>query len=139
MKLKKKPLQFFFMIKILNLVFFEFVINSIKDLNKTLTVKNKQILKMRKLNKTITLFPIYINLFSTKKINTQKSEKRVYTDVRRVDLIKEKQILLFKALNEELEAQHKIFFINLYLNRYNKIIISELIESTQILQNLKML
>jgi len=114
-------------------------INSIKDLNKTLTVKNKQILKMRKLNKTITLFPIYINLFSTKKINTQKSEKRVYTDVRRVDLIKEKQILLFKALNEELEAQHKIFFINLYLNRYNKIIISELIESTQILQNLKML
>ena len=87
---------------------------------------------MRKSNKTIILFPIYINLFSTKNINTQKSEKRVYINVNRVDLIKEKQILLSKALNKELEPQHRVFFINLYLNRYNKINTSKLIKSIQI-------
>lgn len=139
MKLKKKSLSFFFIIKNLNPVFFELLLDSIKEFNENLEVKNNQIIKLRKTNKTVTLFLIYINLFSTKKINTQKNEKRVYVDINRVDLIEEKGRLLYKVLNKELKTQHKVYFLNRYLNRYNKINTFQLIESTQIIQNLRLL
>ena len=95
---------------------------------------------MRKSNKTITLFPIYLNLFSTKKISNQETEKRLHVNISSPNLIKESQkLLLSKVINKKLEPQYKVFFANLYLSRYNKINASQLIESTQILQNLKML
>ena len=139
MKLKKKTLQFFFMVKILNPVFFELLIDTIKDFNKNSTFKNNQVIKLKKSNKTITLFTIYLNIFSTKKISNQENEKQVYVNVKRVDLIKRKKRLLYKVLNRELEPQCKVFFINPYLRRYNKINTFQLIQSTQILQHLKML
>lgn len=141
MKLKKKKtLQIFFLIKNLNPVFFELLIDSIKDFNKNSKFKNKQIIKLRKSNKTITLFPIYLNLFSTKKISNQETEKRLHVNISSPNLIKESQkLLLSKVINKKLEPQYKVFFANLYLSRYNKINASQLIESTQILQNLKML
>lgn len=139
MKLKKKTLQFFFLVKILNPVFFELLIDTIKDFNKNSTFKNNQVIKLKKSNKTITLFTIYLNIFSTKKISNQENEKQVYVNVKRVDLIKRKKRLLYKVLNRELEPQCKVFFINPYLRRYNKINTFQLIQSTQILQHLKML
>ena len=139
MKLKKKTSKFFFMVKILNPVFFELLIDTIKDFNKNSAFKNNQVIKLKKSNKTITLFIIYLNIFSTKKISNQENEKQVYVNLKRVDLIKRKKRLLYKVLNKELELQYKVFFINLYLRRYNKINTFQLIQSTQILQHLKML
>ena len=127
------------MVKILNPVFFELLIDTIKDFNKNSTFKNNQVIKLKKSNKTITLFTIYLNIFSTKKISNQENEKQVYVNVKRVDLIKRKKRLLYKVLNRELEPQCKVFFINPYLRRYNKINTFQLIQSTQILQHLKML
>ena len=139
MELKKKTLKIFFMVKDLNPVFFELLIDSVRDCNKSLPIKNKRIIKLRQSNKTITLFPIYLNLFSTKKINTQENNKRVYVNTNRVESVKEKQRLLSKILDKELEPQCKFFFINLYLRRDTKISAFQIIKSTQRLQSLKMI
>lgn len=140
MKLKKKKmLKIFFMINDLNPLFFELLIDSLRDFNKNLTGKNRRIIKLRQSNKTITLFPIYLNLFSAKKINTQKNEKQIYGNISRVNLIKEKERLLFRVLNKKFEPQHNFFLVNLYLSRSKKISTFQVIKSTQILQNLKMI
>lgn len=139
MKLKKKKtLQIFFMIKDLNPFFFELLTDSIRDFNKNLVSKNKRIIKSRRSNKTITLFPIYLNLFSTTK-NTQVNKERVYRHSNSVDLIKKEQKLLSKVLNKEVEPPCKFISNHLYLSRYNKNSTLQRIKSIQKLQNLKMI
>ena len=124
------------MIKDLNPVFFELLIDSVKDCNKNLGLKNKRSLK---LNKTITLFLIYLNIFSTKKINIQENKKQIYVDINSVDLTKEHQILFFKVLNKELEPRSPVFFADLYSSTDYRVSTFQKTKSAKILENLNMI
>ena len=137
---KKKILQIFFLVRDLNPIFFELLIDSVKDLNKNLVDRNKRLIKLKKVNRTIALFSIYLTLFSTKKVNTQKNEKQIYVNVNKVEFLKEKQILLSKVLNRKVEPKVKIFFVNFYLSPSNNISnFHQIKKSAQILKKLKLI
>lgn len=143
MKLKKKKviLSTFFLIKDLNPLFFELLIDSIKNSKKNLTIKKKKIPNLKVSNKTFTLFTIYLNIFSTKKLNTQKNEKEeVNLKSTRANslylIIKNRLLPEIEIQDNELNSQIKKSLFFLYLNRYNKVRTSQMIKSIQIIKNL---
>jgi hypothetical protein len=128
LKKQKRILSVLFLIKNLDLGFFELLIDSITD------SKKNQINK----NKGITLFTIYLNLFSTKKLNIQPSEKKLDPKMINTNLVysllKEPSI---QTTNKESKVLlKKTFFSNIYFNRFNELFMSQIINSTQIIERL---
>lgn len=133
---KKRTLLVFFMIKHLNPFFFEVILDSVRDFNKNLIGKNIKLVKLRQMNKVITLFPIYLNLFSAKKLTPQKNQiSRKITTRNLLDLKKEERFP-FESLNKKSNNECKLLIVDLYLNRYNKISTSQIIKSTEMILNL---
>lgn len=133
---KKRTLLVFFMIKHLNPFFFEVILDSVRDFNKNLIGKNIKLVKLRQMNKVITLFPIYLNLFSAKKLTPQKNQiSRKITTRNLLDLKKEERFS-FESLNKKSNNECKLLIVDLYLNRYNKISTSQIIKSTEMILNL---
>ena len=130
LKKQKRILSVLFLIKNLDLGFFELLIDSIKD------SKKNQINK----NKGITLFPIYLNLFSTKKLKIQHSEKKLDPKMTNTNLIysllKQPSISIQPTNKESKFLLKKIFFYNIYFNRFNELLTSQIIDSTQIIERL---
>ena len=130
LKKQKRILSVLFLIKNLDLGFFELLIDSIKD------SKKNQINK----NKGITLFPIYLNLFSTKKLKIQHSEKKLDPKMINTNLIysllKQPSISIQPTNKESKFLLKKIFFYNIYFNRFNELLTSQIIDSTQIIERL---
>nr|YP_009327087.1 hypothetical protein [Pleurocladia lacustris]ANS57592.1 hypothetical protein [Pleurocladia lacustris]ANS57735.1 hypothetical protein [Pleurocladia lacustris] len=130
LKKKKRIASIFFLLRALNPFFFELLMDSIKDFNKTLINKNK----------IIILFTFYLNLFSTEKLNLQKTVKeldqKIPTDNELYSILK--QISFSKnTMNKELKFLfEKNFFCNLYLHRYNELLTLQIIMSNQIIKNL---
>lgn len=138
MKLRKKrTLWVFFMVKNLNPFFFEVVLDSVRDLNKNLIIKNIKLLKLRQVNKFVTLFPIYLNLFSTKKLTPQTTQ--IDRKINNKDLLKlrNKEKFLLDVLSKNLNTQQKLLIGDLYLKRFNKISTTQIRKSTEMLLNLK--
>ncbi|CAN0259829.1 unnamed protein product [Ectocarpus fasciculatus] len=124
LKKQKRILSVLFLIKNLDLGFFELFIDSIKD------SKKNQINK----NKGITLFTIYLNLFSTKKLKIQHSERKLDPKMINTNLV---YSLLKQPTNKESKfLLRKTFFYNIYLNRFNELLTSQIIDSTQIIERL---
>jgi len=124
------------MIKHLNPFFFEVILDSVRDFNKNLIGKNIKLVKLRQMNKVITLFPIYLNLFSAKKLTPQKNQiSRKITTRNLLDLKKEERFP-FESLNKKSNNECKLLIVDLYLNRYNKISTSQIIKSTEMILNL---
>lgn len=138
MKLRKKrTLWVFFMVKNLNPFFFEVVLDSVRDLNKNLIIKNIKLLKLRQVNKFVTLFPIYLNLFSTKKLTPQTTQ--IDRKINNKDLLKlrNKEKFLLDVLSKNSNTQQKLLIGDLYLKRFNKISTTQIRKSTEMLLNLK--
>lgn len=130
LKKQKQILSVLFLIKNLDLVFFELLIASIKD------SKKNQINK----NKVITLFTIYLNIFSTKKLKIQHSKKKLNPKMINTNLVyslsKQPSLSIKSRKKESKSILKKIFFSNIYFNRFNELLTSQIISSTQIIERL---
>jgi len=130
LKKQKRILAVLFLIKNLDLVFFELLIDSIKD------SKKNQINK----NQVITLFTIYLNLFSTKKLKIQHSEKKLSPKMINTNLVysllKQPSLSLKSTNKASKKLFKKTFFYNIYFNRFNELLTSQIICSTQIIERL---
>ena len=130
LKKQKRILSVLFLIKNLDLGFFELLIDSIKDSKKNQINKNKD----------ITLFTIYLNLFSTKKLKIQHSEKKL--DQKTINtkliysLLKQPPISIQTTNKESKFLLKKTFFYKIYFNRFNELLTSQIIDSTQIIERL---
>lgn len=127
----------FFIVQNLNLFFFEVVLDSVRDLNKKLIVKNIKLIKLRQLNKFVTLFPIYLNLFSTKKLTPQKNQLDKKNNNKALLKLTNEELFLLEALNKKSNTEQKFLLVDLYLSRFNKISTSQLRKSTEMVLNLK--
>lgn len=134
MKLKKKTaiLSTFFLIKDLHPFFFEVVIDSIKNSKVSLVAKNKN----------LALFILYLTIFSTKNLNTQKNIKEGVdiqkTKVNFLYSITERKLMTeiglhFNALNP---GFNKNIFFDLYLSRDNEASTLNVLKSIKIIKNL---
>ena len=116
MKLKKKVLTLStcFLIRELDPFFYELVIDSIKIKTAKLNfrVKPKKFLNLKISTKTLALFTLYLNIFSTIKLNITKD----------------------KELNYHL---YKYLFFDLYLKRYHKTNTLEVKKIIQIIENIR--
>lgn len=132
LKKQKQIISVLFLIKNLDLRFFELLIDSIKD------SKKNQINK----NKSLTLFAIYLNLFSTRRLKIQHGKKKL--DLKMINtnlvysLLKQPSISIsIQSTNKESKFQlKKTFFYNIYFNRFNELLTSQIIDSTQIIESL---
>ncbi len=137
---KKRTLLVFFRVKTLNPFFFEVVLDSVRDLNKNLIVKNIKLVKLRQLNKFITLFPIYLNLFSTKKVTPQKNQikkERKINNNKNLLKFRNKEKFILEVLMKKPNIEQKFLIVDLYLNKSNKISTSQIKKSTEMILNLK--
>ena len=130
LKKQKRILSVLFLIKNLDLGFFELLIDSIKDSKKKIINKNKD----------ITLFTIYLNIFSTKKLKIQHSEKKLDQKTINTNLIysllKQPSISIQATNKESKYLLKKTFFYKIYFNRFNELLTSQIIDSTQIIERL---
>nr|QWK43337.1 hypothetical protein [Ecklonia arborea] len=122
----KKIRQFFFLIKDLDPIFFEFLIDNIEYPNKKLTFTKDERLKVSDIN--MLLFFIYCNIFSTEQLNLQFQNK---TNVNNAKdnllyyLNREKRRLRAKALNKELKQDlQKSFFLSINKTKNNERVVS---------------
>lgn len=151
MELNKKTKVFstFFLIKDLNPFFYELVIDSIDSRkiskrNFFLLVKTKKLLNLRISNKTLALFLVYLNIFSAKTINLQKTIKEeVNIQSIRNDLLYSNSITKNKLMRENELPFNKLnprfqksLFFNIYLSRFNKYSALNTRKSMQIIKNL---
>ena len=132
LKKQKQIISVLFLIKNLDLGFFELLIDSIKDSKKN----------QRNKNKSITLFAIYLNLFSTRRLKIQHGKKKL--DLKMINtnllysLLKQPSISI-QSTNKGSKFQlKKTFFYNIYFNRFNELLTSQIIDSTQIIESLDM-
>ena len=140
MELNKKTrvLSTFFLIKDLNPFFYELVIDSIEisKSNLFLFAKTQKLLNLRISNKSLALFLIYLNIFSTKTVNPQKNMREEEVSIRS-DLLYSNSItkneIPFNKLN--IQFQKRLFF-NIYLSRFNKYSAIKIRKSMQIVKNL---
>ena len=130
LKQQKRILSVLFLIKNLDPVFFELLIDSIKDSKKNQMNKNKN----------ITLFIIYLNLFSTKKLKIQHSKEKLNPQMRNTNLVyslsKQPSLSINSTHKESKLQRKKTFFYNIYFNRFNELLTSQIMCSTQIIQRL---
>nr|QWK42486.1 hypothetical protein [Macrocystis pyrifera] len=128
----RKTLQILFLIKDLDPIFFEFLIDNIKYPNKKLIFNKDESLKAS--NKNILLFFIYCNLFSTKQLNkptiTKAKDNLLY------HMNKGKRRVIAKFLNKDLKQQlQKNFFFSISKTKVNKMVSSKILTSIKTLQN----
>lgn len=144
MKLKKKVLTLStcFLIRELDPFFYELVIDSIKTKIAKLNfrLKPKKFLNLKISNKTLALFTLYLNIFSTIKLNTQKNKKKVNLKNIRTNLsyVQTNYTLLNNTKDKELNYQlYKYLFFDLYLKRYHKTSTLEVKKIIQIMENIR--
>jgi len=89
------------------------------------------------LNKFVTLFPIYLNLFSTKKLTPQKNQLDKKNNNKALLKLTNEELFLLEALNKKSNTEQKFLLVDLYLSRFNKISTSQLRKSTEMVLNLK--
>lgn len=133
----RKTLQILFLIKDLDPIFFEFLIDNIEYPNKKLTFTKNESLKTS--NTNIILFFIFCNVFSNKHLNTQLQNKPT-VDTTKENLLyyinKGKRRLIAKVFNKDLKEQlQKSFFLSISQTKYNETISSEILTSIKTLQN----
>ena len=135
LKKRNKILSVFKSSKDLDPFFFELLMDSIRDSNKTLIAKkNPQ-----------SLFIIYSNIFATKKLNRplakeQTLDRKFNKVTKNMNLIysvmEQRSIRKLESNDQQVSFQlKKNLFYNLYLNRYNKLISSQVISSLKIIQS----
>nr|YP_009736331.1 hypothetical protein SlomFM_132 [Scytosiphon promiscuus]QDM58418.1 hypothetical protein SlomFM_132 [Scytosiphon promiscuus]QDM58561.1 hypothetical protein SlomM_132 [Scytosiphon promiscuus] len=135
---RNKILAVFKSIKDLDPLFFELLMDSIRDSNKTLIVKKNP----------KALLIIYSNIFATKKLNIPLAkEKTLGIMINKVNKnniaslyseIKQKPIIKINFRDKQLDYQlknRKNLFFNLYLNRQNELLSSQVISYVKIIQS----
>nr|QWK43054.1 hypothetical protein [Saccharina subsessilis] len=133
----RKTLQILFLIKDLDPIFFEFLIDNIEYPNKKLTFTKNENLKTP--NTNIILFFIYCNVFSTKQLNLQLQNKPT-VDTTKDNLLyyinKGKRRIIAKILNNDLKQQlQKSFFLSISQTKYDETVSSKILTSSKTLQN----
>ena len=139
MKLKKRMviLSICFLIKDLNPFFYELVRDSIKIPETNLIDKTQKFSNLKISSKTLALFTLYLNIFSTIKLNIQQNTKEVkkrnmFYSISKQQLLEENSIT-----NTELNYHiYRHFFFSLYLNR-DKDNINSVLEARKSIQILK--
>lgn len=131
MKLIKKNeiLSTFFLIKDLNPFFYGVVIDSIKNSTGSLIIKNK----------TLALFLIYLNIFSTKNLNTKKRVNMGNTKANLLYPITKHKLMTnskvpFNALNHRFNQS---LFFDVYLSRYNEKTTLKVLKEIRKIKNFK--
>ena len=137
----RKTLQILFLIKDLDPIFFEFLINNIEYPTKKLTFTKDKTLKISDIN--IIFFFMYCNLFSTKQLNIQL-QKKITGDRAKNNLLyyinKGKRTLIAKALNKNLKQQlQKSFFLSINQTKYNEMISSQVLISVETLRRFNLI
>lgn len=140
MKLKKKllTLSTCFLIRELDPFFYELVIESIKIAKIRFIVKTKKFLILRISNKTLALFTLYLNIFSTIKLNSLKNKREANLERSEMNLLYRQTIndLLNTNENKVLNYQiYKYLFFDLFLSRYQKTRTRDIIKIIQIIEN----
>lgn len=141
----RKTLQFLFLIKDLDPIFFEILTDNIEYTNKKLILKKEISLKVFSIYNNIILFFIYCNLFSTKRLNTQlqkkpTGDKATGNSIYPINKGKQKGIrkTLNKAKDLKLQLQ-KNFFLIINQIRSNEIISSQILTSIELLKDLNLI
>nr|QWK44047.1 hypothetical protein [Arthrothamnus bifidus] len=133
----RKTLQILFLIKDLDPIFFEFLIDNIEYPNKKLTFTKNENLKTS--NTNIILFFIYCNVFSTKQLNIQLQNKPTVGTAKDNLLYyinKGKRRIIAKILNNDLKQQlQKNFFLSISQTKHNETVSSKILTSSKTLQN----
>lgn len=117
--------------------FFELLMDSIRDSNKNLILKKE----------SKALFIIYSNIFATKKLNLPlPKEKTLGVKINKVNdnialsssTVTQKSAVKPGFIDKQLGCflLKKTLFYNLYLNRYNELPISQVINYVKIIQSL---
>nr|YP_009694359.1 hypothetical protein Scana_132 [Hapterophycus canaliculatus]AYP10076.1 hypothetical protein Scana_132 [Hapterophycus canaliculatus] len=130
---RNKILEVFKFIKNLDPFFFELLMDSIRDSNKTPIVKNKP----------KALFIIYSNIFTTKKLNIPLiKEKTLDLETNKVNNkitvldLRKRSIIKLESSDKELDLQlKKNLFYNLYLSRYNELLTSQVLRNVKRIQS----
>ncbi len=133
----RKTLKILFLIKDLDPIFFEFLIDNIEYPNKKLTFTKNESIKIP--NTNIILFLTYCNVFSNKQLNIQLQNKPT-VDTTRENLLyyinKGKRRITAKVFNNDLKQQlQKSFFLSINQTNYNETVSSEILTSIKTLQN----
>lgn len=133
----RKTLQILLLIKDLDPIFFEFLIDKIEYPNKKLTFTTDESLKTP--NTNIILFLTYCNVFSNKQLNIQLQNKPT-VDTTKENLLyyinKCKRRITAKVFNNDLKQQlQKSFFLSINKTKYNETVSSEILTSIKTLQN----
>lgn len=133
----RKTLQILLLIKDLDPIFFEFLIDKIEYPNKKLTFTTDESLKTP--NTNIILFLTYCNVFSNKQLNIQLQNKPT-VDTTKENLLyyinKGKRRITAKVFNNDLKQQlQKSFFLSINKTKYNETVSSEILTSIKTLQN----
>ena len=142
MKLKKKlvTLSTCFLIRKLDPFFYELVIDSVKIATVNFIAKPKKFLNLRMSNKTLALFTLYLNIFSTIKLNTQKNRREVNLKSIRTNFpyaqIKHNLLESNEVKDRDLNSQfYKNLFFDIYLSRDHKSSTADVIKTIRIIEN----
>ena len=124
----------FFLIRNFNPFFYELVIDSI---NVDLTDKTQKFQNSKISSKTLAMFTLYLNIFSTIKLGTQKKEVNKRNMVH--SIMKDK-LLQFKGneiKNSELNHHNYVCrFFDLFLSRSDEVSLLEVRKSIQMIESL---
>nr|QWK42344.1 hypothetical protein [Postelsia palmaeformis] len=132
----RKTLQIFYLIKDLDPIFFEFLIDNIKYPNKKLILNKDESLEASNIN--IILSFIYCNVFSTKQLS--KTTANNAKDNLLYHMNKSKRRVITKFLKKELKQQfQKNFFLNINQTKTYEMGSSKILTSIKILQNFNLI
>lgn len=132
----RKTLQILFLIKDLDPIFFEFLIDNIEYPNKKLTFNKNESLEASNIN--IILFIIYYNVFSTKQLNkltANNAKENLFYHMN-----KGKQRVIAKFLTKDLKQQlQKNFFLSINQTKAHKMGSSKILTSIKTLQHFNLI